>query len=58
VRVWSLDAAFPAGVGPTGLVCGVRVGKIENPLMQRSRHLDRLVDEPAKGEPMAEVLRA
>jgi len=36
----------------------VRVGKIENPLMQRSRHLDRLVDEPAKGEPMAEVLRA
>lgn len=42
----------------TGVVCGVRVEAIEDPLMQKLRYLDKLVDELAKGRPMAKVLRA
>jgi hypothetical protein len=42
----------------TGSVCGVRVQDIEDPLMQRIRYLDKLVDELAKGRPMDKVLRA
>ena len=42
----------------TGVVCGVRVEAIEDPLMQQIRYLDKLVDELAKGRPMAKVLRA
>jgi len=42
----------------TGSVCGVRVQDIEDPLMQKIRYLDKLVDELAKGRPMAKVLRA
>ncbi|NUR09954.1 MAG: DUF2200 domain-containing protein [Nocardioidaceae bacterium] len=41
----------------TGVVCGVRVEDIEDPLMQKIRYLDKLVDELAKGKPMAKVLR-
>jgi hypothetical protein len=41
----------------TGVVCGVRVEAIEDPLMQRIRYLDKLVDELAKGKPMEKVLR-
>jgi hypothetical protein len=41
----------------TGVVCGVRVESIEDPLMQRVRYLDKLVDELAKGRPLAKVLR-
>ncbi len=41
----------------TGSVCGVRVESIEDPLMQQIRYLDKLVDELAKGRPMAKVLR-
>ncbi|WP_380166453.1 DUF2200 domain-containing protein [Jannaschia sp. R86511] len=41
----------------TGSVCGVRVQEVEDPLMQRIRFLDKLVDELAKGRPMAKVLR-
>ncbi len=41
----------------TGPVCGVRVEDVEDPLMQRIRFLDKLVDELAKGRPMAKVLR-
>ena len=41
----------------TGVVCGVRVEEIEDPLMQKIRYLDKLVDELAKGRPMAKVLR-
>lgn len=40
-----------------GVVCGIRVEEIEDPLMQRIRYLDKLVDELAKGRPMAKVLR-
>ena len=42
----------------TGVVCGVRVQEIEDPLMQQIRYLDKLVDELAKGRPLAKVLRA
>ena len=41
----------------TGVVCGVRVEDIEDPLMQRIRYLDKLVDELAKGRPMEKILR-
>ena len=42
----------------TGVVCGVRVEDIEDPLMQKIRYLDKLVDELAKGKPMEKILRA
>jgi hypothetical protein len=42
----------------TGVVCGVRVENIEDPLMQKIRYLDKLVDELAKGKPMEKILRA
>ena len=42
----------------TGVVCGVRVEEIADPLMQQIRWLDKLVDELAKGRPMEKVLRA
>jgi hypothetical protein len=41
----------------TGVICGVRVEDIEDPLMQKIRYLDKLVDELAKGKPMTKVLR-
>ena len=42
----------------TGVVCGVRVEEVEDPLMKQIRYLDKLVDEPAKGRSMEKVLRA
>ena len=41
----------------TGVICGVRVEDIEDPLMQKIRYLDKLVDELAKGKAMQKVLR-
>ena len=41
----------------TGVVCGVRVEDIDDPLMQKIRYLDKLVDELARGKSMEEVLR-
>jgi hypothetical protein len=41
----------------TGVICGVRVESIEDPLMQQIRYLDKLVDELAKGRPLEKVLR-
>ncbi|UGQ47910.1 DUF2200 domain-containing protein [Massilia endophytica] len=41
----------------TGVVCGVRVEKVEDPLMQKIRYLDKLVDELAKGKAMEKILR-
>ena len=41
----------------TGVVCGVRVEEVEDPLMQKIRWLDKLVDELAKGKAMEKVLR-
>ena len=40
-----------------GVVCGVRVEDVEDPLMQNIRYLDKLVDELAKGKAMEKVLR-
>ena len=42
----------------TGVVCGVRLEEIEEPLMREIRYLDKLVEELAKGRPMEKVLRA
>ena len=41
----------------TGTICGYRVEEIDDPLMQKIRYLDKLVDELAKGKPMEKVLR-
>lgn len=41
----------------TGVVCGVRVETVEDPLMQKIRYLDKLVDELARGKAMDKILR-
>lgn len=41
----------------TGTICGYRVEEIENPLTQKARYLDKLVDELAKGRKMEKILR-
>lgn len=41
----------------TGVVCGVRVEEIEDPVMQKIRYLDKLVDELARGKKMESILR-
>lgn len=41
----------------TGVICGYRVEEIENPLTQKARYLDKLVDELAKGKKMEKILR-
>jgi hypothetical protein len=41
----------------TGVVCGVRIENIEDPLMREIRYLDKLVDELARGRPMEKILR-
>lgn len=48
----------PARANITGVVCGVRVEAIEEPLMREIRYLDKLVDELAKGKAMEKVLRS
>ena len=40
-----------------GVVCGVRVENVEDPLMQKIRYLDKLIDELAKGKAMEKILR-
>lgn len=40
-----------------GVVCGIRVEEIEQPLMQQIRYLDKLIDELAKGKKMDKILR-
>ena len=40
-----------------GVICGVRVEEIEDPLTKRMRQLDKLIDELAKGRPIEKVLR-
>jgi hypothetical protein len=42
----------------TGLICGIRVEEIDDPLMQRIRYLDKLVDEVARGKKMESILRS
>jgi hypothetical protein len=48
----------PRAAAITGVICGVRVEDIDDPLMQKIRYLDKLVDELAKGRPMERILQA
>jgi len=48
----------PARAAITGSSCGVKLEPIEDPLMKEVRYLDKLIDELAKGRPMAKILRA
>ncbi|GAA5202327.1 DUF2200 domain-containing protein [Microbacterium jejuense] len=41
----------------TGVICGMRVEQIEDPLMQKIRYMDKLVDELARGKAMVKILR-
>ena len=50
-------AMHPNRVLIKGLICGVRVEEIEDPLVQQVRYLDKLVDELAKGKAMEKILR-
>jgi hypothetical protein len=40
-----------------GVICGIRVEDIEEPVMREIRYLDKLIDELAKGKPMSKILR-
>lgn len=42
----------------TGVICGIRIEEIDDPLMRDIRRLDKLVDELAKGRPMEKILRS
>ena len=42
----------------TGVICGVRVEEIEDPLMQQIRYLDKVVDELARGRPLEKIQRS
>lgn len=50
-------AMHPNSTLITGVVCGVRVEEVEDPLMKQVRQLDKLVDELAKGKAMEKILR-
>lgn len=41
----------------TGLICGIRVEEIDDPLMQKIRYMDKLVDEVGRGKKMTSILR-
>ena len=51
-------ALHPKSSSITGVVCGVRVEDVEDPLMRRIRQLDKLVDELAKGKALEKILRS
>ena len=51
-------AMNPARTAIRGMICGMRVEEIEEPLMREIRYLDKLVDELAKGRAMEKILRA
>jgi hypothetical protein len=48
----------PHAASIKGVICGYRVEEIENPLTQKARYLDKLVDELAKGRKMEKILRS
>ena len=50
-------ALHPNATRITGVICGVRIEEIEDPLTRNIRYLDKLVDELAKGRPMEKILR-
>ena len=41
----------------TGVICGVRIEELDDPLLKRIRYMDKLVEELARGRPMAKILR-
>lgn len=47
----------PSRTAIKGLICGIRIEEIEDPLMREIRYLDKLIDELAKGKAMAKILR-
>lgn len=49
-------ALHPKSSQIEGVVCGVRVEEVEDPLMQKIRYLDKLIDNLAKGKPMERIL--
>ena len=51
-------AMNPARAAVTGLICGIRVEEVADPLMREIRILDKMVDELAKGKKMEKILRA
>jgi len=48
----------PSRVAIKGMICGVRIEEIQEPLMREIRYLDKLIDELAKGKAMEKILRA
>lgn len=50
-------AMNPARRSITGVICGVRIEEIDDPLMQEVRYADKLIDELARGRPMVKILR-
>ena len=50
-------ALHPDSVLITGVVCGIRVEAIQDPMTQKIRYLDKLIDELAKGRPLDKILR-
>ncbi|MCS6977184.1 MAG: DUF2200 domain-containing protein [Gemmatales bacterium] len=48
----------PARRSIKGVICGVRIEEIEEPLMREIRYLDKLIDELAKGKPLEKILRS
>jgi hypothetical protein len=50
-------ALHPNAARITGVICGYKIEEIENPLTQKVRYLDKLVDELAKGKKMEKILR-
>ncbi|WP_461226203.1 DUF2200 family protein [Lacticaseibacillus suihuaensis] len=53
------EATRPAGADQvTGVICGVRVEQVEDPLMRRIREMDKVVDELAKGRDLGKIQRA
>jgi hypothetical protein len=50
-------ALHPHASKITGVICGVRIEEIEDPLMRKIRYLDKLIDELAKGRAMTKILR-
>ncbi|ADH98247.1 DUF2200 domain-containing protein [Salisediminibacterium selenitireducens] len=51
-------ALNPARTSIKGVICGVRIENIEEPVMREIRYLDKLIDELAKGKPMTKILRS
>ena len=54
---WTSPTPCSARAKITGLICGIRVEEVEEPLMREIRYLDKLIDELAKGKAMDKILR-